>query len=307
MKHLITGASGQFGRMAAERLLAHVPAADLILTTRSPAKLADFAARGVAVRTADFNDPASLDAAFAGAQRMLLISTDQVGARIQSHCNAVDAARRAGVQHVIYTSIVAAADPANPSLVKVDHLATEQYIRASGMVWNFLEDSQYAEAVGIAMAKFAMHTGLHTTSAGEGRVGFVSREDCVDCAVALLLGAGEPNTTYTPTGPQSLSQRDAMNLVAELSGRPIQTRSVSTDEMQAIFDAMGVARTVADLTPQSPIPWVSEDMLSFDQALKAGVFDIVTDHVQRLTGHPPKSLREVLVATRAEWDPAFAV
>ena len=304
MKYLITGASGQFGRLTAERLLAHVPASDLILTTRSPAKLADFAARGAAVRTADFNDPASLDAAFAGAERMLLVSTDQVGARIQSHFNAVDAATRAGVKHIVYTSIVAASDPTNPSMVKVDHFATEQRIRASGLTWNFLEDSQYAEAVGIAMAKFAIPTGLRPTSAGEGRVGFVSREDCVDCAVALLLGGGEPNTTYTPTGPESLSQRDAMNIVTEITGRPIETRCVSTEEMQAIFDAMGVPRTVADLTPQSPIPWVSEDMLSFEQALKAGVFDIVTDHVQRLTGHPPKSLREVLVATRAEWDPA---
>ncbi|MEN9704142.1 MAG: hypothetical protein RLZZ393_21 [Pseudomonadota bacterium] len=303
MKILVTGAGGQFGRRAAEQLLERIPAGDLILTTRSPAKLADLAARGVSVRAANFDDPASLDGAFAGAERMLLVSTDQVGARIESHCNAVDAAKRVGVKHMVYTSIVAAADPANPSLVKVDHLATEHHIRASGLSWNFLEDSQYAEAVGIAMAKFAMRTGQHTTSAGEGRVGFVSREDCVDCAVALLLGAGTPNTTYTPTGPERLSQRDAMNLVAELSGKPIETRIVSTDEMQAIFDAMGVARTVADLTPASPIPWVSEDMLSFDQALKAGVFDIVTDHVQQLTGHPPRSLREVLIATRAEWDP----
>jgi NAD(P)H dehydrogenase (quinone) len=189
-------------------------------------------------------------------------------------------------------------------MVKVDHFATEQHIRASGLSWNFLEDSQYAEAVGVAMAKFAIVTGLYETSEGEGKVGFVSRDDCVDCAVALLLGAGEPNTTYTPTGPESLSQRDAMDLAAEISGRPIETRIVSTEVMQATFDAMGVPRTVADLTPESPIPWVSEDMLSFCQALKEGVFDIVTDDVRRLTGHAPKSLREVLIATRAEWDPA---
>ncbi len=303
MKILVTGAGGQFGRQAAEKLLACIPASDLILTTRDPAKLADLAARGVSVRAADFDDPVSLDMAFAGAERMLLVSTNQVGARIESHYNAVDAAKRAGVKHIVYTSIVAAADPLNPSMVKIDHFATEQRIRESGLSWNFLEDSQYAEAVGIAMAKFAIVTGLYETSAGEGKVGFVSRDDCVDCAVALLLGAGEPNTTYTPTGPESLSQREAMDLAAEISGRPIETRTVSHEAMQAIFDAMGVPRTVADLTPESPIPWVSEDMLSFCQALKEGVFDILTDDVQRLTGHPPKSLREVLIATRAEWDP----
>jgi NAD(P)H dehydrogenase (quinone) len=179
-------------------------------------------------------------------------------------------------------------------LVKVEHRATELMIFDSGLSWNILRDSQYAEAVGIAMAPFALRSGKHFTASGDGKVGFVSRWDCVDSAVGLLTGAGEANKAYTLTGPETFSQAEALAIVSRLTGKPIETTIVSTEAMQKIFDDMGVARTFADMTPETTMPWVSEDMLSFDEAIKAGIFDVVTEDVALLSGRKPRTLESVL-------------
>ncbi len=116
MSVIVTGASGQFGRAAAERLITLIPPSELILTTRRPEQLADLAAKGAQVRFADFDDPASLATAFAGGTKMLLISTARAGSRLQQHKNAVEAGKGAGVSHIAYTSFVNARKPGNPSV-----------------------------------------------------------------------------------------------------------------------------------------------------------------------------------------------
>src|SRR6188768_347906 len=147
MSIIVTGATGAFGRAATALLLEKVPPQELILTTRKPEQLADLAARGVQVRKADFDYPETLAAAFAGGDRMLLISTARVGTRVGQHENAVKAAVKAGVRHIVYTSVMSADKPTNPALVKLDHRATEEIIEKSGAKWTFLRDSQYSEAI----------------------------------------------------------------------------------------------------------------------------------------------------------------
>lgn len=292
----ITGASGQFGRRAAELVLEHVAPADLVLITRNPARLADFAARGVQVRAADFDHPEALTAALQGVARVLMISTDAVGAqRTRQHETAIRAMRAAGVAQVIYTSFVGAGAE-NPAISAKEHGLTEAALRDSGMAWTFLRDSQYSEAMALFAAPGALASGQWLAASGEGRVGLISREDCVAAAAVVLAGATAQHggQVYHLTGPQALSYRDCAELATELTGRPIAYTACSDEAKLAFFDSLGVPRVITEGVPiEGPIPWPSEEMVSFERAIREGWFDLVTDDFERLTGRKPRSLREV--------------
>jgi NAD(P)H dehydrogenase (quinone) len=298
---IVTGANGAFGRAAATRLIERVPRGGLILTTRTPDRLADFAARGAQVRFADFDDPASLRAAFAGGETMLLISTARVGTRVGQHVNAINAAVTAGVRHIAYTSVLGAARADNPALVKLDHRATEQHLERSGVNWTFLRDSQYAEAVAGAMVPGALAAGRRPDNSGNGRVAFVSREDCVACATDVLLKPGHENRAYDITGPELLTIEQGLAMASEMTGKPIIHEHVDDEGMFAYFDSLGIPRHASDIVPQGPIPWSSDDMVSFGRSIREGFFDVLTDHVERITDRKPKPLRDVLLAHRHLW------
>jgi len=300
-KIIVTGASGQFGSAAARLLLQSVPAEDLVLLSRTPEKLAEFAEKGSHVRRADFDDPSSLPAAMEGGERMLLISTARVGSRVGQHTNAAQAAVAAGVRQIAYTSLINADRPDNPAIVKQDHFATEQAIRATGAEYTFLRDSQYSEAIALAMAIPALQAGVKPDNCGEGRVGFVSRDDCVAVAAGVLTQDGHGNRAYPLTGPEALSIPQALAMVAEIAGKPIVVEPVSDEGMLEYFDSLGVPRHASDIVPDGPIPWSSDDMVTFGQAIREGFFDEVTDHVERITGRAPRTLRSVLEQYQGAW------
>ena len=294
MKILVTGASGQFGRRAAERLLEILEPGELVLVSRRPESLADFARRGVEVRAGDFDQPHSLDSAFAGIDRLLLISTDSVGAkRRRQHGNAIAALKRTGVGHVVYTSFIGASVD-NPAISASEHGATEALLRATGIPCTFLRDSQYSEAIAQFVAPDALLTGRWMTATGEGQIGLVSREDCVACAVAVLTGSGHENKVYNLTGPELLSYRQCAQLTAEYGGRPVEYIPCSEEQKYAFFDALGVPRKIEGDGPiAGPIPWPSEEMVSFERALREGYFAVLSDDVKTLIGRPPISLRQI--------------
>lgn len=297
MPIIVTGASGGFGRQTAELLLERVPASEVILVTRNVDKLKDLAARGAQVRQGDFDDPESLKKAFAGGEKMLLISTARVGGRVAQHRNAIEAAKAAGVRHVAYTSS-AGIHPDNPAIVIRDHTATEEMLRASGMAWTFLRDNHYAEAVATAIAPRAVAIGAWIASAAEGRVGSVSRDDCAACAVAVLTTPGHENKAYELTGPRTWSFREISQLLTRMTGKPVEYREVDDEGMFAMFDSLGVPRRPVDDQIVNNIPWCSEDMVTYERSIREGWFDLCTDNVERLTGRKPKSLEEVLEAHR---------
>jgi NAD(P)H dehydrogenase (quinone) len=304
MAIIVTGASGGFGRAAAELLLDRVAPSELIFTTRKPDALAGFAARGAQVRAADFDDPGSLPDAFRGGTRMLLISTARVGSRVGQHENAIRAAVDAGVRHITYTSILNAHRPDNPAIVKLDHRATEEIMERSGAAWTFLRDSQYSEAIAQAVAIPALASGQLPDNAIDGPIAFVSREDCVASAVGVLTGQGHENQAYDITGPELLSFRKAVAMIAEIAGRPITYRPVSDAQMFEYFDSLGVPRHASD-DMTGTIPWCSEDMVTFGQSIREGFFHSLTDNVERLSGRKPRTLRSVLLQYRHTW-PGFA-
>lgn len=294
MKILVTGASGQFGRRAAELLLEILEPNELVLVSRRPDSLADFARRGVEIRAGDFDRPDTLATAFAGIDRVLLISTDSVGAkRRRQHGNAIAALEQVGVGHIVYTSFVGASVD-NPAISAAEHAATEALLLATAIPCTFLRDSQYSEAIALFVAPDALRTGRWLASTGEGRIGLVSREDCVASAVAVLTGSGHENKVYNLTGPELLSYRECAALAAEFGGRSVKYIACSEDEKYAFFDALGVPRQIIGDGPiAGPIPWPSEEMVSFEQAIRQGRFAIVSHDVETLTGRPPASLRKI--------------
>lgn len=296
MKIAITGASGQFGRRATQLLIeGGVAPSDLILITRSPESLAEAVEQGCVVRRGDFDDRDSLVEALAGAERMLMISGTRVGFREPQHTNAVEAAKAAGVRHIVYTSFIATVR-SNPSLAVKDHLFTEELLRSSGLVWTSLRDAQYSEAVVDAMGPLTLAKGEMVSLALDGAMAFVSREDCVASAVAVLVGEGHESRAYDITGPELLTRRQVAELLTDVTGRPIACVATDEEGMFAMFDAIGVPRKPVDGHVASNFPWNSEDMVSFDVATRDGHFAIISDDVERLTGRKPRTLRSLLEA-----------
>ncbi|MPT47116.1 MAG: SDR family oxidoreductase [Sphingobium sp.] len=298
-KIAITGASGHFGRATAEALLAVVAAEDLILISRSPQKLQDLQEQGCVVRQGDFDDGYGLTEALRGADRVLMISGTRVGFREPQHRNAVEASVAAGVKHIIYTSFIGA-DASNPSMAVKDHIFTEKLMRASGVDFTFLRNAQYSDAVLDAMGPLAIASGRMTSVAGDGRMAFVCRDDCVAAAVAVLTGDAHEGKVYGISGPELLSYRDVCSLISEISGTPIDFELTDVDGLYAIFDALGVPRQPVDDLTVNNFPWNSDDMVSFEVAVRDGHFAILTDDVAKLTGHRPRSLRDLLISHKQE-------
>ena len=280
MSLVITGAAGQLGRRAAEQLL-DTGADDVVLITRRVDALSDLAARGADVRFGDFDRAETLGDAFAGATRVLLISTDAVGARVQQHQNAIDAAKSAGASLIAYTSIPNPV-PDNPAGVVSDHAATEAALKASGVPWTFLRNGLYAE-FRVPEAQGALASGTFVHNQGDGVSAYVSREDCAAAAVAVLTGGSEhAGKAYDITGPEALSAAALAELYASVGGAPVAVAGVD--------DAAFVAGLVEHGIPEGAAQLIA----SFGRAIREGKLDQLSGDVEALTGRPPRALREIL-------------
>jgi NAD(P)H dehydrogenase (quinone) len=291
----MTGASGRYGRLATDKLIAQGRARDLILITRTPAKLADRAQAGCEVRYGDFDKPETLQAAMSGAGKLLLISGTRVGARVRQHKAAIDAAAAAGVGHIVYTSFVNV-EPANPAIVTIDHRETEYLIKASGVAYTFLRDAHYADAMILNAGPGFIASGVWLTSTEGAREAMVWREDCVDCAVAVLTQEGHENKAYPITGPNRESFAEVAAMLREITGHPVKLVETDDAAMYAHFDSLGIPREPVDDQTVAGIPWNSDDMVSFERSIREGFLDVCTDDVRRLTGRTARSVRELIEA-----------
>ncbi|MGH3995496.1 MAG: SDR family oxidoreductase [Pseudonocardiaceae bacterium] len=283
MSIAISGASGQLGRRVAELLLDRVDPSELTLVSRSPDKLEDAATHGAQTRKGDFDDPAGLAEAFRGAERLLLISVDPVS-KLRQHRNAIEAARSAGVQFVAYTSFVNPSEH-NPAGIAGEHRETERMLRESGMEWAFLRNTAYAEMrVGDAQAALALGSLVHNT--GDGRVAYVSRDDCAAAAATVVAGGDHHGEIYDVTGPKALGAGELASLYSELGGREVTPVAVDDGPLIEGMVQGGVPREIAEL------------LASFEAAAREGHMDTVSSAVENLTGRAPRPLREILARQR---------
>jgi NAD(P)H dehydrogenase (quinone) len=281
---LVTGASGHLGRRVVELLL-EAKAGHVIAATRTPEKIADLAQRGAEVRQADFEQPDSLASAFAGVDRLLLISTDAVmvpGQRLAQHRAAIAAAVQAGVKHVVYTSLTRP-KPGTPITIAGDHYGTEQALAESPLDWTVLRNNVYTEMLLMSLPQ-AVAMGQLVAAAGEGGVGYVTREDCARAAAAALSATTSGRVTLEITGPEVVTYTELAQLASEISGRPVNYVSVTPEEMVKILSGAGLPQGLA------------ETLVSFQTATAQGILGITTTAVANLTGTAPQSVRDYLFA-----------
>lgn len=286
---LVTGASGQFGRLVLDALLASgkVAPADIVAASRDTGKLAAYAERGVTLRAADFDDAATLDAAFTGIDKALIISTDALavpGQRLTQHRNAVAAAKRAGVGRLFYTSLPNAETSA--VTFAPDHLGTEEAIKASGLAYTILRNSWYMENLFMSLPS-ALQSGTWYTSAGDGRTSYVARADLAAATAAALLGDETGNITLTLTGPVGYTNADVAALVSDVTGKAIAVVNLTDEHLAEGLAGAGL--------PDFLIP----TLVSFDANTRLGHIEIVTDSVETLTGRPSTQLKAFLEANKA--------
>lgn len=275
----VSGASGNMGRRTVELLLEAGAAGRIVAGTRTPDTLNDLRDQGVIVRYADFDDRESLVSAFEGVERFLLIST-VANNRAEQHTTAIDAAKAAGVKHIVYTSIVNATD--TPVVLAVDHAATEAALKESGLSYTVLRNNIYMEVAADAVKQALQLGGTLSNAAGEGRHAYISREDCARAAVADLLSAFEGQRILDITGGESLSQEDIAKIASNVTGTPITYAPISLDQLRENLAGAGFP------------PPVIEIIATFDAGAAADKFELVSGDFKALTGQEPRRAADVL-------------
>src|SRR6185503_5406091 len=239
MTYGITGAGGQLGTSALRHLLTRVPASEVVAVTRTPDKLQEFADRGVRVRAGDFKDPAGLTGALEGVDRLLLIPMPDLmpGVRPPLHRAGIEAARKAGVRHVIYVSSVGARPAASDDILNT-HFETEQALIASGLAWTFLRMGPYADFL-VDPIKAAVTNGSHA-SRGGAPASAVVRDDLGAAAAGLLAADGHAGITYHATGPVSLTAAEISSAVGAAFGKTVTYTALSDEQLRANLTAAGL-------------------------------------------------------------------
>ena len=287
-KLLVTGASGQLGQGVVKHLIIdrQIPAKDIIAVTRDPSKLGDLASQGVDVRQGDFGDSGSLAKAFAGADRVLVISTDTApgsGERIKQHSAAVAAAKTAGASRVLYTSL----PKPDVSVISFafEHLGSEKAVKESGLAYTIFRNSWYSENLYMSLPQ-ALKTGQWFTSAGDGRVAYGARDDFAAAIAGGLASDEAENRIYTLTGPEAFSAPEVAELASGILGKPIAVVQLTDEQLAAGLRQHGLPDPVIDF------------IVSIDANTRAGYIDMVTDDIEKLSGRKLQTLQAWLKANK---------
>jgi len=277
--YAVTGATGKLGRLAVAALLYRgVPAADVAALVRTPAKAAELAERGVTVREGDYDRPDTLAAALDGVERLLLVSGDAVGQRVRQHSAVVDAAKAAGVQRIVYTSILRADSSTLP--LAPEHKATEALLRRSGIAYILLRNSWYLENYTDQVGQY-LARGEIVGAAGNGRVAAAPRSDYAAAAAAALVADDHDGATYELGGPPFTFPELAAAL-SEVTGRTIRYRDVSLPDFTTALLAAGLDEGTAQF------------VTALEAGTAAGELDTDPADLERLLGRPATPLRDAL-------------
>jgi NAD(P)H dehydrogenase (quinone) len=244
----ITGATGQLGRLVIAELLKKTPAREVVAVVRDPAKAVDLAASGVTIRQASYDDRAALEAAFEGVERVLLISSNELGSRVVQHGNVIAAARDAGVKLLAYTSVLHA-DRSTLGLAK-EHLETEKVLADSGVPFTLLRNGWYTENYTASIPTVLAH-GVLAGSAGEGRISSTGRQDYAEAAAAVLTGPIEAGKVHELAGDESYTLVDLAAEISRQSGRSVSYQDLPEADYAALLLQAGLPAPYAELIADS--------------------------------------------------------
>lgn len=278
MKFAITGASGQLGRLVIEKLRVKVPASDIVALVRTPSKATNL---GVEVREADYTRPDTLDKAMAGVHTLLMISGSEVGERVAQHRNIIEAAKKAGVKRVVYTSVLHG-ERSTLSLAP-EHVETEALLKASGLSITLLRNGWYTEnytaSVGPAVAN-----GAFIGSAGHGKIASAARADFADAAVVVLTTSGHEGKAYELAGDSAYTLAELAAEISRQTGKNIPYKDLPPADYAAALTGAGV-----------PAPW-PEALASFDVEAAKGTLLDDGRVLSKLIGRPTTLLQDSIAA-----------
>jgi len=255
----ITGATGQLGQHVIEKLLETVPASQLVAIVRNPAKAEALSQQGVTVRQADYTDQTAFTAALAGVDKLLLISSSEVGQRAAQHQNVINAAKAAGVKFIAYTSLLHA--DTSPLGLHVEHVATEKALAESGIAYALLRNGWYTENY-LASAPPALEHGVFIGAAGEGKIASATRADYAAAAARVISEEGHAGKVYELAGDQAWTLSELAAELSRQSGKNVVYQNLSEADFAAALKSVGLPAGLADMLADSDVG-----------ASKGGLFD----------------------------------
>lgn len=278
---VITGASGQLGRQVITELLKKLPAAEIVAAVRDPNKVADLVAQGVQVRVADYNQPTTLESAFNGAEKVLLISSNELGQRVTQHSHVVDAAQKAGVKLLAYTSIIHA--DSSPLALAEEHKGTEALIKASGLPYVLLRNGWYTENY-LASVPTALQHGVLIGSAANGQISSAARADYAAAAAMVLTKVNQAGKVYELAGDDAYTLTDLAAEISRQSGKHVTYQNLPKAEFKNALIGAGLPEAFAEL------------LADFDLgASQGGLFDN-SHQLSQLIGRPTTPLTTMIKA-----------
>jgi len=278
---VVTGATGQLGRHVVRQLLEKVPATEIAVAVRNPGKAEGYAAQGITVLEADYTKPATFETALANADKVLLISSSEVGQRAAQHRAVVEAAKKAGVKHLVYTGILHS--ETSTMVLAREHQETEALIRESGLPYTFLRNGWYTENYTDHVAG-ALAQGAVYGAAGQGRIDAASRADFAAAAVAVLTTAGHDNRSYELAGAPGFTLAEYAAEVARASGKPVVYTNLPVDGFAAALIQAGLPEGFAKI------------LADCDAGIERGELADTSGDLARLVGRPSTPWQETVAA-----------
>ena len=273
----ITGATGQLGQHVLENLLKTVPAGQVVAIVRNPAKAESLSQRGIGVRQADYSDEAALTAALQGVDKLLLISSSEVGQRAVQHRNVINAAKAAGVKFIAYTSLLHA--DTSPLGLADEHIATEQMLADSGIAYALLRNGWYTENY-LASAPPAIEHGVFIGAAGNGKIASATRADYAAAAAHVIAEEGHAGKVYELAGDEAWTLSELAAELSKQSGKNVVYQNLSEADFAAALKGVGLPAGLADMLANSDTG-----------ASKGGLFDD-SRTLSALIGRPTTTLAD---------------
>lgn len=273
----ITGATGQLGHHVINSLLKTVPASQIVAIARNPAKAQALSAQGITVRQADYGDEAALTSALQGVEKLLLISSSEVGQRAPQHRNVINAAKAAGVKFIAYTSLLHA--DTSPLGLADEHIETEKMLAVSGIAYTLLRNGWYTENH-LASAPAALEHGVFIGAAGDGKIASATRADYAVAAARVISEAGHEGKVYELAGDSAWTLTQLAAELTKQSGKQVTYQNLSEADFAAALKSVGLPDGLADMLADSDVG-----------ASKGGLFDD-SKTLSKLIGRPTTTLAE---------------